>query len=106
MPHVENPGSGVLVNANNRVSPEGHPVHLSREWYGDWRFRRIHERLAAQEVNGPAEFAAIQMDAVSLLARESLPFLNSLPRGTGRWARRRRCWRIGRARWTRACRNR
>lgn len=83
MPHVENPGSGILVNANNRVSPEGHPVHLSREWYADWRFRRIHERLAGQEVNGPAEFAAIQMDAVSLLARESLPFLNSLPRGTG-----------------------
>jgi penicillin G amidase len=83
LPHVENPESGVLVNANNRVSPEGHAVQLSREWYADWRFRRIHERLAAQEVNGPAEFAAIQMDAVSLLARESLPFLNSLPRGTG-----------------------
>lgn len=83
LPHVESPGSGVLVNANNRVSPEGHPVHLSREWYGDWRFRRIHERLAAQEVKGPAEFAAIQMDVLSLLARESLPFLNSLPRGTG-----------------------
>ncbi|MEI6160496.1 MAG: penicillin acylase family protein, partial [Roseococcus sp.] len=83
MPHVENPGSGMLVNANNRVSPEGHAVHLSREWYANWRFRRIHERLAAQEVNGPAEFAAIQMDAVSLLARESLPFLNTLPRGTG-----------------------
>lgn len=81
LPHVENPGSGVLVNANNRVSPEGHAVFLSREWYADWRFRRIHARL--QEVNGPAEFAAIQMDAVSLLARESLAFLNSLPRGTG-----------------------
>lgn len=83
LPHVENPASGMLVNANNRVSPEGHPVHLAREWYADWRFRRIHERLTAQEVNGPAEFAAIQMDTVSLLAREALPFLNSLPRGTG-----------------------
>jgi penicillin amidase len=83
LPHVENPESGVLVNANNRVSPEGHAVHLSREWYADWRFRRIHERLAADPVKGPAEFAAIQMDTLSLLARESLPFLNSLPRGTG-----------------------
>jgi penicillin amidase len=83
LPHVENPESGVLVNANNRVSPEGHPVHLSREWYGDWRFRRIHERLAADPVKGPAEFAAIQMDTLSLLAKETLPFLNSLPRGTG-----------------------
>jgi len=83
LPHLENPASGVLVNANNRVSQEGHPTHLSREWYADWRFRRIHQRLAAQEVHGPAEFAAIQMDAVSLLAREALPFVNSLPRGTG-----------------------
>lgn len=83
LPHVENPASGVLVNANNRVSPQGHPVHLAREWYGDWRFRRIHERLAAEPAKGPAEFAAIQMDTLSLLARESLPFINSLPRGTG-----------------------
>ncbi len=83
LPHIENPESGMLVNANNRVSPEGHAVHLAREWYADWRFRRIHARLAAQEVNGPAEFAAIQMDAVSLLARESLALLNSLPRGNG-----------------------
>jgi len=83
MPHLENPESGMLVNANNRVSPEGHAVHLTRDWYADWRFRRILARLATQEVNGPAEFAAIQMDAVSLLAREALPFLNSLPRGNG-----------------------
>lgn len=83
LPHVENPESGVLVNANNRVSPEGHAAFLSREWFGDWRFRRIHARLAAQEVLEPADFAAIQMDAVSLLAREALPLLNTLPRGTG-----------------------
>ena len=81
LPHVENPESGVLVNANNRISPEGHPVLLAREWHADWRFRRIHERL--QEVSGPADFAALQMDGVSLLAREALPLLNSLPRGTG-----------------------
>ena len=83
LPHVENPETGVLVNANNRVGPEGHPVHLARDWHGDWRFRRIHQRLASQAVHSPAEFGAIQMDDVSLLAREALPLLRGLPRGTG-----------------------
>ena len=83
LPHVENPESGVLVNANNRVSPEGHPAFLTREWHGDWRFRRIHARLAATHVLEPTDFAAMQMDAVSLLAREALALLNTLPRGNG-----------------------
>jgi penicillin amidase len=83
LPHVENTASGVIVNANNRVSPEGHPVFLGRDWHGDWRFRRIHVLLAGAERHDAAGFAAMQMDAVSLLARESLPALRSLPRGTG-----------------------
>lgn len=83
MPHVENPEGGLLVNANNRVSPPDHPAFLSRDWFGDWRFRRIHELLAEPAPRDEDRFAAIQMDAVSLLAREALPVLNALPRGTG-----------------------
>jgi penicillin amidase len=83
LPHVENPAGGVIVNANNRVSPEGHPVFLGRDWLGDWRFRRIHALLAGAERHDAQGFAAMQMDAVSLLARESLPALRALPRGTG-----------------------
>ncbi|WP_424812356.1 penicillin acylase family protein [Roseococcus sp. YIM B11640] len=83
MPHAENPESGILVNANNRVSPEGHPAFLSREWFGDWRFRRIHALLAEPGPRDASRFAAIQMDRVSLLAREVLPILKGLPRGSG-----------------------
>ncbi len=83
MPHVENPGSGLLVNANNRVSPEGHPVFLARDWYADWRFRRIHELLAAGGRFSLPGFAAVQMDPLSLPARAALPFLTALPRGSG-----------------------
>ncbi|MDB5380306.1 MAG: penicillin amidase [Rubritepida sp.] len=83
LPHVENPESGLLANANNRVSPPDHPAFLSREWYGDWRFRRIHQLLAEPAPRDEDHFAAMQMDAVSLLAREALPVLNALPRGTG-----------------------
>jgi len=59
-PHVENPASGVIANANNRVAPADHPAFLSRDWYGDWRFRRIGAGLAAQPQHAPADFAALQ----------------------------------------------
>lgn len=78
-PHVENPASGVIVNANNRVVPPDHPAFLSRDWHGDWRFRRIGARLAAQPQHAPADFAAVQMDRTSLFAAEMLPALRALP---------------------------
>lgn len=78
-PHVENPTSGVIVNANNRVAPADHPVFLSRDWYGDWRFRRIGAGLAAQPQHAPADFAALQMDRTSLFAAEALTAFRTLP---------------------------
>jgi penicillin amidase len=78
-PHVENPPSGVIANANNRVAPADHPAFLSRDWYGDWRFRRIGAGLAAQPQHAPADFAALQMDRFSLFAAEALTAFRSLP---------------------------
>jgi penicillin amidase len=78
-PHVENPPSGVIVNANNRVAPADHPAFLSRDWHGDWRFRRIGAGLAAQPQHTPADFAALQMDRFSLFAAEALPAFRALP---------------------------
>jgi penicillin amidase len=83
LPHVEAPESGLLVNANNRVSPQGHPAFLGRDWFGDWRFRRIGELLARRPKHTPEELAEMQMDTVSLQAREALPFLRTLPRPEG-----------------------
>ncbi|WP_135466232.1 penicillin acylase family protein [Crenalkalicoccus roseus] len=95
MPHVERPESGVLVNANNRVSPPDWPVFLGRDWFGDWRFRRIGEMLAASGGTGTAAegrhdaagFAAMQLDTVSLLARELVvapqALFRALPRPDG-----------------------
>ncbi len=78
-PHVENPASGVIVNANNRVAPADHPAFLSRDWHGDWRFRRIGAGLAAQPQYTAADFAALQMDRFSLFAAEALPAFRALP---------------------------
>ncbi|MBP0445759.1 penicillin acylase family protein [Roseomonas sp. SSH11] len=83
MPHVVAPPSGVIANANNRVQPLGSPVFLGRDWYGDWRFRRIGDLLRQRERHGPGDFAAMQADSVSLLAQEMLPLLLSPPRPAG-----------------------
>ncbi|WP_458096613.1 penicillin acylase family protein [Roseomonas sp. WA12] len=83
MPHVEAPASGVLVNANNRVQPAGSEVFLGRDWYGDWRYRRIGDLLRQRPRHAPGDFAAIQADAVSLLARDLLPLLLAPPRPAG-----------------------
>jgi penicillin amidase len=71
MPHVRSPASGRIVNANNRIVPEGFTPLISRDWFGDGRYRRIHERLAAQPKHDTASFAAMQNDTMSIPARET-----------------------------------
>ncbi len=83
LPHVENPASGVLANANNRIVPPGHQAFLGRDWPGDWRFRRLGEMLAARPRHEPADFAAMQADIVSVFAREALAALRAAPRPEG-----------------------
>jgi len=83
MPHQENPDSGVLVNANNRVQAAGAEPYLGRDWFGDWRFRRIHQLLAQREREAPGDMAAMQRDTLSLFAQEMLPVLRRLPRPEG-----------------------
>jgi penicillin amidase len=83
LPHVENPASGIIVNANNRVVPPGHPAWLGRDWYGDWRFRRIGQMLQAAPRHDAAGFAAMQADTLSLFAQEVLPALLAAPRPAG-----------------------
>jgi penicillin amidase len=75
LPHVLDPASGRLVNANDRVAPPGYPVWLGQDWYGDWRARRIRALLEAKPMLSPADFERMQLDTVSLLARDALPRL-------------------------------
>ncbi len=72
LPHAEDPDTGALVNANNRVVPPEHPVFLGRDWHDDSRFRRIGALLAARPRHDAAGFAAMQRDTLSLFARDLL----------------------------------
>ncbi len=83
LPHVERPASGQIVNANNRVAPPDERVFLGADFPGDWRARRIRGLLAERPRHAPGDFAAMQADAVSLLARQATLLLLALPRPEG-----------------------
>jgi len=78
LPRFIDPPSGRIVNANNRVVPDDFPLFLGRDWWGDWRFRRILERLDTEPLQTAKTMAAIQMDAVSLAARTLLPLMTAI----------------------------
>ncbi|MBV8456945.1 MAG: penicillin acylase family protein [Acetobacteraceae bacterium] len=84
LPHEVAPGSGRLVNANERVAPADFPVFMGLEWFGNWRAQRIRELLSHSEKHTVAGFAAMQVDTTSLFARQILPALLSIqpPSGT------------------------
>ena len=84
LPHVVAPASGRLANANERVAPADFPVFLGGDWFDDARARRIRALLDGMPVATPYGFAAMQADAVDLVARDLLPVLRAVspPAGT------------------------
>ena len=81
MPKVLDPESGRLVNANNRPMPLDYPWPIEGDWDAGFRAARIEERLAEATPQSMEATAALQLDAVSLMARRLLPLmLDRLPR--------------------------
>ncbi|MBS0560608.1 MAG: penicillin acylase family protein, partial [Proteobacteria bacterium] len=79
LPRYVAPASGRLVNGNERIAPRDFPVFLGRDWFGDWRARRIRALLDAQPAHTVAEFARMQVDDESLYAAALLPRLRAVP---------------------------
>jgi penicillin amidase len=75
LPRFVAPASGRLVNANERTAPPDFPVFMGSTAFGDWRARRIRTMLDGREQHDAAEFAAMQVDAVSAFAQQILPAL-------------------------------
>ena len=94
LPQTIDPAAGVLFNANNRIVPEDYPYLLSADWEAPHRARRLAQ-LLERDAFGPADFAAMQADVLSLLAEDLLPImLTAAPalrprlrpwRGSRRW---------------------
>ncbi len=78
LPHMVSPESGRLLNGNERTAPPDFPVFLGRDWFGDWRARRIRVLLDAQPQHSVADFEQMQVDPVSPYAADLLPRLLAL----------------------------
>jgi penicillin amidase len=79
LPHYVSPASGRLVNTNERIAPPDFPVFLGRDWFGDWRARRVRQLLDASDRHSAADFARMQIDVVSTFAQQVLPVLLAVP---------------------------
>lgn len=83
LPQILDPEDGVIVNANERVIGADPTLFLARQFEAPYRARRIVERLRAGGRTS-ADMAALQMDSVSLFARDILPdLLPHLPEREG-----------------------
>ncbi len=79
LPHYVSPQSGRLVNTNERIARPDFPVFLGRDWFGDWRARRVRQLLDASGRHTAADFARMQTDVVSTFAQQVLPALLAVP---------------------------
>jgi penicillin amidase len=77
-PEVTDPDTGYVVTANNRITPEGFPHHVSSDYLDGYRARRIAELLDSREHHGLEGFAEMQMDMQSIPGIETAHRLSRL----------------------------
>jgi penicillin amidase len=75
LPRQVKPAAGVLINANNRLVGDDYPYFLTSDWDPPLRARRIEALLGTSSDLTADRFTEIQLDIVSPLAVEFLPYL-------------------------------
>lgn len=75
LPRAFNPPSGVIVNANARVTPESYRHFITRDWVEPYRQRRAAAMLAAAARHSVGSMIAMQEDNVSPDAADTLPLM-------------------------------
>lgn len=78
LPHAYNPPEQYIVTANNRPFDLSYPHYLGRNWLTPYRAERIDELLKSKQTLSTDDFATMQSDTVSLMARDILPELLKL----------------------------
>ncbi len=74
-PHLRNPKQGFIVNANNKIEPEGYPHIITKYYATPDRFMRIQELLRAKEKFGPEDFETMLDDVLIVMARDWVPLI-------------------------------
>ncbi|MDP9330190.1 MAG: penicillin acylase family protein [Actinomycetota bacterium] len=78
LPWAKDPTRGFLATANNRIHDERYPHLIGEDFHTPYRARRITELLSASDAHDLDSMTAIQLDTVSLPAREMLPLMLGL----------------------------
>jgi len=78
LPHSYNPETHWIASANNKIADDDYPHFLSSEWADGFRQQRIVEMLEAKEKHSTADFEAMQVDQLSLAAKELVPLVVEL----------------------------
>jgi penicillin G amidase len=80
LPQAVNPASGRFVTANAKIVPDSYKYFISRDWDIPNRAERINQLLdsAQHRKLGPDDFAAIQADTLSLMARDLVPLMTAI----------------------------
>ncbi|MFL5869796.1 MAG: penicillin acylase family protein [Solirubrobacterales bacterium] len=71
LPELVDPEAGYVLTANNRITPEDYPHHLTSDWLDGYRARRIENVLAASDEHDLDGFSALQTDLLSLPGLET-----------------------------------
>jgi penicillin amidase len=66
LPELTDPGEGYLVTANNRVTDDDYPHHITSDYLDGYRAKRIEELLLATEEHDLDGFASMQTDLFSI----------------------------------------
>ena len=78
LPELVDPDRGYVLTANNRITPEDYPHHLTSDWLDGYRARRIEDVLAASDEHDLDTFAGLQTDLLSLPGLETARRLSRL----------------------------
>src|SRR5439155_12469916 len=72
LPEVTDPPSGFLITANNRITPDDYPHHITSDYLDGHRARRIELMIARQPEHDLESFEAMQTDMLSLPGLETI----------------------------------
>jgi penicillin amidase len=78
LPRSLNPQSGVIVTANQKITPPGYLPYIASDWFLPYRADRIAELLEKRPKHDVASFRAIQGDVTSLAARDFMQAFRAL----------------------------
>lgn len=70
LPHILNPESGWIANANNKLHEDDYPYYISQFWDSSFRFDRIETLLQDENNLDPTNFMDMQNDIYSIQAKE------------------------------------